>query len=171
LAVPWSRAFERKCLYIKHLRHHARSSRVGGDNHINGFHKRWMWGLPRSSSLQPHPSVLFWFIRLLRPFSASRWRGGGSRVDFLRHGSDVQRAKRKRPLATIAARDLRRLWRIGGPNIPCQVASPQSLTLFLRAWSAYRAPASCRNYLWTSELCLRKSIRALPAALRYAGSG
>src|SRR5487761_1847895 len=84
-------------------------------------------------------------------------------VDFLRHASDVQRARRKRPLATDATRGLRRLWRIGGPNIPCQVASPQSLTPFLRARSAYRANGSCRNRLWTSELCLRKSTAALPA--------
>lgn len=67
--------------------------------------------------------------------------GAASRapIDFLRHGSDVQRVKRKRSLAVRAARDLRRLWRIGDPNIPCQVASPQSLTPFFRAKPDYRA--------------------------------
>jgi hypothetical protein len=36
---------------------------------------------------------LFRFIRKVRTFSASRWRHGGSRLDFLRHGSDVQWAQ------------------------------------------------------------------------------
>ena len=47
-------------------------------------------------------------------------------------------------------------WRTFGPNIPCQVASPQSRTPFLRATVAYQGPDTQRKYHWTPELCLRK---------------
>lgn len=65
------------------------------------------------------------------------------------------------PGGTCRQGSAKRLWRIGGPNIPCQVASPQSLTPFLRVRSTYSASFVCRNDLWTSEACLRKSIGLL----------
>ncbi|MGH9655800.1 MAG: hypothetical protein ACRD6B_20335, partial [Bryobacteraceae bacterium] len=38
--------------------------------------------------------AFFGFFRILRTFSASRWCHGGSRLDFLRHGSDVRVSRR-----------------------------------------------------------------------------
>jgi len=47
--------------------------------------------------------------------------------------------KTKRPLMGIPIRGPMHLWRTVDPDIPCQVASPQSLTPFLRAPSLYHA--------------------------------
>ena len=41
---------------------------------------------------------------------------------------------------SLTARGRMHLWRTVGPDIPCQVASQQSLTPFLRAASTYRRP-------------------------------
>src|SRR5487761_1177902 len=90
------------------------------DDHPNDAARRTIGGEER-----------FGFIRFLRTFSASRWRHGGSRLDFFRHGSDVQWAERKRPLATDAARDLKRPLahrRLKYPLPGCVPAEPDSVS-------------------------------------------
>jgi hypothetical protein len=110
-------------------------------------------------------------IRLSRPCSGSLAVAEARDWIFLGTAPMSKGPDEKRLLAAAATRSLKRLWHIGGPNIPCQVASPQSLTPFLRAWSAYRLSALCRNHLWTSELCLSKSTLGLRTTLWYADPG
>jgi hypothetical protein len=49
----------------------------------------------------------------------------------------VSKGRKKRLWAAIPPKARLHLWRTVGPNIPCQVASQQSLTPFLRADPAY----------------------------------
>ena len=76
----------------------------------------------------------------------------------------------KRPLALYVTRGLIRPWRIGDLDIPCQVASPQSLTPFLQAKTFYPQSWTGSNHHWTSEPCLEKS-RGLGQSPRYASAG
>jgi len=61
-------------------------------------------------------------------------------------------------------------WRTGDLDIPCQVASPQSLTPFLQAKRPYPSPHRNRKHHWTPEPCLRKSTLqlTLDSAHNYA---
>jgi len=63
-------------------------------------------------------------------------------------------ATKKRPPVAIATEGLMHHWRTVGPDIPCPVASPQSLTPFLRAVSGYRQSTVSSKFHWTPELCL-----------------
>ena len=45
-------------------------------------------------------------------------------------------------------------------DIPCQVASPQSLTPFLQAVPVYPRWQTIHKYHWTPDLCLEKSCGA-----------
>ena len=49
------------------------------------------------------------------------------------------------------------------PDIPCQVASPQSLTPFLQAVPVYPRQRTIRKHHWTPDLCL-ENPRAKPGA-------
>jgi hypothetical protein len=50
-------------------------------------------------------------------------------------------------------------------DIPCQVASPQSLTPFLQAAPVYPFEETVGKYHWTPDLCLRKSRGEAPPVL------
>jgi len=58
-----------------------------------------------------------------------------TQVDFLRHDDGVQGYETERPQIGLPIWGPMHLWRTVDPDIPCQVASPQSLTPFLRALS------------------------------------
>ena len=67
-------------------------------------------------------------------------------------------ASKKRPLRASADRGQMHPWRTGDLDIPCQVASPQSLTPFLQADAAYPEwRHSCKPH-WTPELCLKNPL-------------
>ena len=67
--------------------------------------------------------------------------------------------ERKRPRMGLPTRGPMHLWRTVDPDIPCQVASPQSLTPFLRARPLYHRFRPASKHHWTPSSCLTKSIR------------
>jgi len=87
-------------------------------------------------------------------FPERSWAAG-----FLRHDSGVQWHDKKRPPATLFTKGQMHHWHTVGPDIPCQVASPQSLTPFLRTFIVYHilAGLEARN---TAEI--RCAEDALP---------
>jgi hypothetical protein len=63
---------------------------------------------------------------------AYRYALTGCTAGFFRHGSGVQWDSRKRPLVIKTSRGLDAPLAHRSLDIPCQVASPQSLTPFLQ---------------------------------------
>ena len=64
-----------------------------------------------------------------------------------------------------------RHWRTEGPDIPCQVASPQSLVPFLQAESVYLACGTICKYYWTPKLCLENPFWISSDQSTYALAG
>ena len=67
--------------------------------------------------------------------------------------------ERKRPRMGLPTRGPMHLSRTVDPDIPCQVASPQSLTPFLRAGPLYHLFRPASQHHWTPSSCLKKSIQ------------
>jgi hypothetical protein len=85
--------------------------------------------------------------------------------DFLRHKSGVQRdlgkwlsvtRNHQEPAMPLAHRSL---------DIPCQVASSQSLTPFLQTVPVYPPQQTIHKYHWTPDLCLKNPLTSPGAFL------
>jgi hypothetical protein len=73
------------------------------------------------------------------------------RRDFLRHDSGVQWVEESGPWKQSPPGAWMHHWRTVGPDIPCQVASQQSLTPFLRTGIRYPIRPLSSNSHWTPE--------------------
>jgi hypothetical protein len=75
------------------------------------------------------------------------------------------------PWQRFAAKGRMHRWRIGVPDIPCQVASPQSLTPLLRAPQPYRHSMLVASTVGHRSYALKIHRRMVRRDSRYAFPG